>query len=171
MSSLPRYLLDSSVLIQAHRLYYRFTTCPGFWESVIWHCKQGRIRSIDKVVEELAAGKDALAHWANKTCPKPFFEKTTDQAIGATYGKLIIWAHGKSQFTPAALSTFATVADGWLVAYAHEHKYTLVTLEEPAPASQTEVKIPDVCRAHSVDYVNTFQMLEQLDISFEWTAP
>jgi uncharacterized protein DUF4411 len=163
-----RYLIDSSVLIQAHKAYYRFKFCPGFWDSVIWHCNHGAIRSIDKVHSELQVGRDALTHWASKICPKKLFESTQGAPIGTAYGGLIAWAHGKNQYTVAALSNFSTVADAWLVAHAQVNSYVVVTQEEPAPQSQASIKIPDVCDAHRVKWMGTYQMLENLGISLSW---
>jgi len=46
-----QYLLDSNVLIQAHRMYYPFDVVPGFWTKLIDLSNRGVIRSIDKVKE------------------------------------------------------------------------------------------------------------------------
>lgn len=166
-----RYLLDADVLIQAHRAYYRFKFCPGFWESLIWYCEKGVIRSIDKVFDELMVGKDALGHWAKAICPQTFFQVTTARAVGAEYGKLIAWASEKSQYKAAALSQFAQVADTWLVAFAKANSCVIVTQEESAPDSVVSIKIPDVCNAHSVPHVTTYDMLENLGISLHWKSP
>ena len=48
-TSAPVYVLDANVLIQAHRLYYAFPICPGFWDCLLQHHQAGRILSIDKV--------------------------------------------------------------------------------------------------------------------------
>ncbi len=48
MARRARYLVDASVLMEAHRRYYRFAVCPGFWDALIWHHKQGTISSIDR---------------------------------------------------------------------------------------------------------------------------
>lgn len=166
-----RYLLDADVLIQAHRAYYRFKFCPGFWESLIWHCEKGAIRSIDKVFDELKGGKDALGQWAKNICPQKFFQGTTARAVGAEYGNLIAWAGGKAQYNAAALSQFAQVADTWLVAFAKANNYVVVTQEESAPNSIASIKIPDVCDAHNVPHVTTYDMLENLGINLHWNSP
>jgi hypothetical protein len=71
---------------------------------------------------------------------------------------MVAWAQGQPQYLPPALTKFATVADGWLVAYAKSNGLVVVTHEVPSEA-RNEVKIPNVCRAFGVDYVDTFDML------------
>lgn len=59
----PEFVLDANVFIEAARRYYAFDLAPGFWESLIHYAKNGRIRSIDRVKQELERGKDQLAEW------------------------------------------------------------------------------------------------------------
>lgn len=168
MAKHARYVIDASVLMEAHRRYYRFGVCPGFWECLVWHHKQGAVISIDRVKKEIDEGKDALRHWARNDCPASFFESTNGKVIGGRYGEIIGWANAQNRYVPEALAEFATVADGWLVAYAGEHGLTVVTQEVAAPESKKEVKVPDVCKAFKVPSIDSFDMLEQLKARFTW---
>jgi hypothetical protein len=168
MARPARYLLDASVLIQAHRRYYGLDLCPGFWDCVLWQHKQGVMRSIDRVKKEIDAGKDVLAQWVKDECPAGFFESTGIRAVGDQYGEIIAWAHAQKRYRPEALSAFATAADGWLVAHARENGFFVVTQEGSAPESRTEVKVPDVCEAFKVPCIDTFEMLEKLNVRFTW---
>jgi len=168
MARRARHLVDASVLMEAHRRYYRFGVCPGFWESLIWHHKQGVVTSIDRVRKEVEEGKDALRQWVKDECPSTFFESTNSKATGERYGKIISWAGAQNRYRPEALAEFAIVADGWLVAYAGEHGLTVVTQEVAAPESKKEVKVPDVCEAFKVPCIDTFEMLEKLNVRFTW---
>jgi hypothetical protein len=168
MARRARYLVDASVLMEAHRRYYRFGVCPGFWEALIWHHKQGVVTSIDRVKKEVEEGKDALRQWVKDECPSTIFDAANSKAIGERYGKIISWAGAQDRYRPEALAGFATVADGWLVAYAGEHGLTVVTQEVAAPESKKEVKVPDVCEAFKVSCIDTFEMLEKLNVRFTW---
>jgi len=168
MATRPRYLLDANVLMEAKRRYYRFDLCPGFWECIAWHHKQGTIASIDKVREEIESGKDDLSQWVKRECPKSFFAATTDSKVAEWYGKAIVWVQSQKHYLPEAMSKFAADADGWLIAYAKQNGFVVVTHEVPAPESRTEVKIPDVCKALDVPYIDTFDMLETLKTRFTW---
>ena len=168
MARHTRYLVDASVLMEAHRRYYRFGVCPGFWDCLIWHHKQGVVSSIDRVRKEIEDGKDALRQWVKKECPATFFKSTSDKVVGERYGEIISWAGTQNRYRPEALAEFARAADGWLVAYAGEHGLTVVTQEVAAPESKKEVKVPDVCDAFKVPCIDTFEMLERLNVRFMW---
>jgi len=168
MARRVRYLVDASVLMEAHRRYYRFGVCPGFRDCLAWHHKQGVISSIDRVRKEAEEGKDELRQWVKSKCPATFFESTTTKAAGDRYGKVISWAGEQKRYLPEALAKFATAADGWLVAYAGEHGLTIVTQEVSAPESKKEVKITDMCDAFEVPCIDTFEMLEKLGAQFTW---
>ena len=51
---------------------------------------------------------------------------------------------------------------------ARQHGFVVVTQEAPAPESKTDVKVPDVCEAFKVPYIDTFEMLEKLGVQFTW---
>ena len=61
------YLLDANVFIQAKNLHYGLDFCPAFWQWLIDSNNTGRVHSIDKVRDELAAGADELTDWINST--------------------------------------------------------------------------------------------------------
>ncbi len=50
------YLLDANVLIQAKNLHYGLDFCPAFWDWLVENNTAGRVFSIDKVADEIAAG-------------------------------------------------------------------------------------------------------------------
>jgi hypothetical protein len=60
------YLLDSDVFMQAKNLHYGFDFCPGFWEWIDARAADGIVASIDRVRDELLAGGDDLAAWAEE---------------------------------------------------------------------------------------------------------
>ena len=163
------FLLDANVFIQAKRRWYRFAVVPGFWDWLAGPYKQGTIRSIDRVMKELEAGKDDLRHWAKKKAPKGFFEPTIDDSTAGEYGKILVWVQEQPQCPQSEFDRFAAGADGWLVAHAKAEGYAVVTHEEPAGGGK-RVKIPDVCRAFKVEYTDTFDMLEGLKAVFTWGA-
>ena len=74
----PLLLMDADVFISAKNRHYAFDICPGFWDSLVYHFGAGNIRSIDKVRNELLAGRDTedLYQWA-KNLPTSFFLDTT----------------------------------------------------------------------------------------------
>lgn len=162
----PIYIVDSDVLMQAHRLYYGFPICPAFWDCLLSNHSSGRVLSIDRVKAEIAPG-DALARWVGETAPESFFAETTDASTIASFSRLMGWVQGNTQFKDAAKEQFARVADGWLAAYAHAHpNHVVVTMEARAPGAKARVPLPTVCDKAGVKRINTFEMLEELGASF-----
>jgi hypothetical protein len=167
----PTYLLDANVFIQAKRKYYRFAVCPGFWEALIWHCDDSSCCSLDKVKAELLAGNDDLAQWAKSVVPSAMFKSTNDSKVVQWYSQMVQWVQSQPQFKPEAKAEFAQVADGWLVAYAKALSMTVVTLETYDAAIRKRVPIPNVCTEFAVPWLDTFQMLEACNASFNWSRP
>ena len=166
-----RYLVDSNVFIEAHRKYYAFDLCPGFWNCLVWHNTQGNVWSLDKVREEIIHEGDTLAGWANSTMPASGFSPSNDATVISWYAEIQTWANSQSQFIPAAKAEFAAVADAWLVAYAKTHNLTLVTHEVYAADAKKRIPIPNVCRAFDVEWIDTFTMLKNLSVQFTWSNP
>ncbi len=173
MSGSKRYVLDANVFIQAKKTYYGFDLCPGFWKALAALHESKRVFSIDKVCDELVRKKnkpddepDPLSDWAEEAVPDTFFKKTQDQAVIDAFQDMMTWVNSESQFTPAAKAEFASAADGWLIAYAKVNELTVVTHEVLAPDAEKKVPMPNVGLEFDVDYVNTFEMLEDLKVKF-----
>lgn len=166
------YLMDADVFITAENRYYAFDICPGFWASVIHHHHQRRIYSIDRVRSELLAGRktDDLVQWVISKLPVEFFLAVDDDDVAAAYTEIMMWVQRHPRYFDYAKAKFATGADGWLVAYARVHDAIVVTNEEREPESKREIKIPDVCVQFNVTYKDTFAMLKDLAIRFDWVG-
>ena len=54
------YLLDANVFIQAKNLHYGLDFCPAFWEWIVENNHAGKVFSIDKVADEISAGRTSL---------------------------------------------------------------------------------------------------------------
>ncbi len=173
MSGSKRYVLDANVFIEAKNKYYGFKLCPGFWKALTELHESKSVSSIDKVCDELVRKKnkmddepDPLSDWAEEAVPDTFFKKTQDQAVIDAFQDMMAWVNSESQFTSAAKAEFASVADGWLIAYAKVHGLTVVTHEVHAPDAERKVPMPNVGLEFGVVCVNTFEMLEDLRVKF-----
>jgi hypothetical protein len=160
------FVLDTNVFIQAYRRYYALDLCPGFWESLEHYCQAGRLLSIDRVQAEINEG-DALHEWVTQA-PDTLFASTADGAVASQFAEMMLWVQENENFTEAAKSEFATVADGWLIAYAKVHGHVVVTHETFDPRIKSRVKIPNVCRQFDVRVDEPFSMLRSLGVTFSW---
>ncbi len=165
------YIVDSDVFITAKNRYYAFGICPGFWDSIIDHHNQGNVHSLDHVRQELLRGQDEddLVQWVRTTIPEDFFLSSRSGEVTAAYTEVMLWAQRHAHYVDNAIASFAAGADGWLVAYARVHGITVVTNEQPRPEARIAIKLPDVCNAFDVDYMDTFEMLKALRVKYDYT--
>ena len=159
------YILDANVFIEAARRYYAFDIAPPFWENLIHYAEDGRLKSIDRVKQELERGKDELAAWASSQFSDAFFS-TDEEEIIESYSELMSWVQVQDQFSDVAKSDFAACADGWLIACAKSKGLVVVTHEVLDPNIKRKVPIPNVCEAFGVSYIDTFAMLRELGVRF-----
>ena len=166
------HLVDSDVLITAKNLYYAFDICPGFWRSLLHHYRRGHVFSVDRVRNELLAGRrtENLVQWVRDEVPEGFFLPAETEEVIHVYTEIMMWIQRHPAYFDHAKAKFATGADGWLVAYAKVHGATVVTNEQPAPLSRRDVKLPDVCDQFRVPRENTFDMLRALKAQFDWAG-
>ena len=163
MPEMQKYILDANIFIEAKRRYYAFDLCPGFWDSLLYHCREGNLESIDRVKVELLEGDD-LDDWKKQA--SDLFVSTDSAVVLNAYGNAIQWVQTQERFNDTAKSEFAGGVDAWVIAYAKANNGIVVTQEVSAPKSKKAVKIPDVCNHFDVQCVNTFAMLRQLKIVF-----
>lgn len=152
------YLLDANVFIAAKNLHYGFDFCPAFWDWLVLAHNARKVFSIEKVRDELRAGDDELAKWA-EGLPDGFFQKP-DAATVPALGTIANWVNDQSNYSAAAKSTFLQIADYYLVAQALAGGHVVVTHERPNN-SVNVVKIPNVCLGVGVQYMTPFEMLRR----------
>lgn len=169
MTALPALLLDSDVFIAAKNAYYAFDICPGFWKSVIRASREGRVRSIDRIRNELLSGRkeEDLVRWVTNEVPSTFFLDSNTDDVNSAFTDVILWVQRSSRYFDRAKAKFATEADGWLVAYSMVYRTVVVTNEQPRPESRNRVLLPDVCVQFQVPHEDTFVMLRELAVRFD----
>lgn len=158
------YLLDSNFFIQAHRVGNPLDVAESFWKKVKQLADAGKIISLDKVKKEIFGKEDDLKKWCEANLPNDFFMDSA--TVLSAYIRITQWANSKkgNPYNQEALDVFnhADEADAWLVAFALTNQYAVVTNEISAPGSKKIVKIPDVCDAFQVRYLNPIQMFREL---------
>lgn len=164
--NVSKYLLDANVFIEAKNRYYGFEICPGFWTSLVDLNNNKSVFCIDRIRDELVAQNDDIKDWVENRSPETFFKQTQDQTVFNSFQAMVNWVYSQTQFVQAAKTEFASVADGWLLAYAHANGMTVVTHEEFAPQAKRKVPMPNICLEFGINYVNTFQMLANLNVKF-----
>lgn len=163
------YVLDANVFIGAYRGYYSFEVAPSFWNALVHLANDSKLCSIDKIQQEIInpneVNPDQLQEWTSENF-REYFERSDAINVLQHYGEIQRWALTNPQFTDAAKDEFARNADAWLIAYAKAKGYTLVTHEVYNANSRKRILIPVVCEIFRVNYVNTFEMLKDLQVQF-----
>jgi hypothetical protein len=156
------YLLDSNVFITAKNSYYGFDFVPGFWGALHAGNAAQSVFSVRAVYDEMQALGDDLSRWVKLPASRSIF-LAPDSSTIASISTISEWASGQS-YTPSAQREFLSVADLPLIAHAHAHSDTVVTLEKSQPDSKKRILIPDVCNAFGVTCISPFVMLRQLGV-------
>lgn len=155
-----KYLLDADVLINAHRQYYAFGICPGFWDWLKQKHETKSIASIKAVYDDLLRSEDQLSIWAREMDAHGFFIENDDEATVDNIKKLSDWA-ANAQFTEGALDEFYDSSDLPLVAHAKAHDFVVATRETYDENIKKRVKIPNACKYIGVEYTDTFQLMRE----------
>lgn len=156
-----RYLLDSNIFMEAKNRYYGFDFCPAFWEWIDRQHDAGIVFSIEKVLDEIRAGADDLAEWAEARRDlflRPGPGDTDSLRMTSA------WANS-ADYASGAKRTFLEVADSFLVAQAHAAEVAVVT-HEVSNGSPNQIKIPEACAGLEVRCINPFEMLRIEGASF-----
>ncbi len=156
------YLLDANVFIQAKNLHYGLDFCPAFWDWLVQENGTGKVLSVSQVADELLAGDDELANWAQARGESLFRE--TDPETLPAFTEVSTWVQSQN-FEPAAVNTFLQVADYFLLAFAKAHGHTIVTHEVPSD-SRRKIKIPTVGIAIGVPSMTPYAMLRRERVRF-----
>lgn len=139
---MAKYLLDSNVFIQVHRMYYPFDVVPGFWNKILELSNKGIIISIDKVKKELCDtnNPDLLSIWCENKLDNSFFADST--SCVDIYALIANWTHFSTHFQQSAKDDFLVtdLANPWLIAYAKKNNFTIVTHEISQPQRKIELK-------------------------------
>ena len=151
-----KYVLDTNILITAKNLYYGFDFCPAFWDWLTLKFDDDIVCSIDKVKDEIFDGEDLLSEWVKQ---HPDFFRQTDNHIEASLRIVSEWVNHQ-QYTNAAIATFLSSADFFLIGHALADNLTVVSLEKNSD-TKNRVVIPVACSALHVLYIDTFSMLRQ----------
>lgn len=153
-----RYCLDTGVFIEGWNRYYSFDLCPEYWQILDDLASKDIIFSPVEVKREILKTDDGLAEWI-KDRDYIFKEITTEvqehlRAIMEGHGRLVDSIKQRS------------IADPWVIAFAMSENAVVVTKETPAGPISKRIKIPDVCNALNIPWMNDFEFAQKVGIKF-----
>ena len=165
------YLLDACVLIDANRDYYPIERVPEFWEWLLEMGKLDRIKIPQEFYEEVIFPrpqkdkKDPLVEWL-KTYKETLV--LDEEAVVELVTRVTEQGYASNLTDEEVLKIGR---DPFLVAYAlvDVENRSVVTTEHSSPKRRrANRKLPDVCDEFSVQCINTFSLIQELDFRTGW---
>lgn len=165
-----RYIIDSNCFIQPHKTFCPTDVGLSFWNKIRELAESGVICSLDKVKAELYTHSDALKKWMTSNINNSFFYSTDDNDVVQQLQRVIAWAHSSRRYTDKAKQKFLKMdkADIFLVAFAstNPQEWKVVSMEQPSPNNQTEIKLPDACQCFGVSCIKPQDMFREIQETF-----
>jgi hypothetical protein len=156
---MPKYCLDTNVLIQAKNGPYGFDIAESFWELIDQKFDDTTIITPTLVYKELTDGNDELAEWIRARKGKECFiepDKEAQDILSA------IADYVNQNYPQHEAAEFLSKADPWVIAVAKVTNCVVVTQETLVGNESKKLKIPNICRKFGVKYIGTYQLLREL---------
>ncbi|HEX41070.1 MAG TPA: DUF4411 family protein [Phycisphaerales bacterium] len=159
-----KYCLDTNIFIEAWSKYYHMDFCSDYWRCLDEYAQQGIIFAPEEVKLEIDRIDDNLREWLSPR--EHFFRPITDDVQECLakvfeeerHHRLVDSIRGRSK------------ADPWVIAHALAESAVVVTKEEYAPPNSPRVKIPNVCEALGVDWIDDYGLIRRLGLTFKVEA-
>ena len=161
---MPRYWLDSNVFIEGFKGPYAFDIAPRFWDLIDEMIDDGRLSCPVRVYEELQDVQDDLARWVRERRQSGLFVEP-DPVVQEEFRAIAEYVT-KRYPDNQARRRFLDRADPWIIAHSIAMGGSVVTLEPIAPRTSLQVKIPNVCHGLNIRWINTYDMLRELGVSW-----
>ncbi|MEX0496029.1 DUF4411 family protein [Raoultella terrigena] len=164
------FLLDANILIHAHDYYYPQRRVPEFWEWILFHATNGRLKIPREIIDEIKGGEsDTHAKWVHHKSNKPHIMLNEDFDV-QILGRVVNDGYAED-LTDLEIDRIGK--DPFLIAYAMKDiRNRIVVSNEISKPSKTRAnrKVPDVCSKFGVQCCNVYQLLKDLDFSTDWKA-
>lgn len=164
------YLLDASVLITAHSLYYPVDRVPEYWEWLRHVANAGNVKMPLEVYEEVTEGpdneeKDLVYGWLQEEATKKAL--LLDEQVNAELVQRITVEGYAADLTDDEVEQIGR--DPFLIAYGLRGGRCIVTAEVSKPKKQRQNrKVPDVCDSFGIPWCDPHRFNRELKFSTAW---
>ncbi|MGF1586471.1 MAG: DUF4411 family protein [Bacteroidales bacterium] len=162
-SSEKKFCLDANVLIQAWQKYYAPSICPSYWDILDYFGKADKLFIPELVYEEIATTEDDLSNWLKSSnIPIRKIDEGVTRCLQDIYS-----ANPNHKFLVDNTKQ-RSIADPWVIAHAIKEGAVVVTKEVKVTAlNSKKIKIPNVCDNMKVNWINDFQLVNELGLVFK----
>jgi hypothetical protein len=154
------YVFDTNVLIDIFKHYYldRF---PSFWEKFDDLVMQKGVISAREVLNEIEQhSEDNLTKWAKER--RTFFQDPSIEELNFIR-QIYAIPHFQNNIRREELLKGKPVADPFVIAKAHIHQGTVVTMEKFTPNA---ARIPNICQKFGITCLNLEQFMAEKSWKF-----
>lgn len=151
------YSFDTSSLLNGRRDLLPPGTFVSLWDSIESMIASGHIRCVDEVRHELAKREDSVHDWA-KSQTELFVALTADVQVAA---REVLTAHPRL----VGVGGGRNGADPFVIALARARDGVVVT-EELLTGNIEKPRIPDVCNAMGVRWLNLVRFVQEQGWTF-----
>lgn len=154
------YCLDTNILIEAWNKHYSMALCPDYWEILDGLAHDKKIFCTMEVKREIEKIDDGLYKWVRE---RPYFFR---ELTGKVFTNLQKINSNPANHRLVDSSKFRSIADPWVIAHAMAENAVVVTREGFEANSAKRTKIPNVCQALGVPWIDEFQFINEVGIRF-----
>ena len=154
--NLKKYCLDTNVFIEGWNKYWSMDLCPQYWGILDELARKGTLFAPIEVKREIEKTDDSLKAWIAK---RPHLFREIDMPVQDHLRKIMA-SHGRLVDSLKQRS----IADPWVIAFALSENAVVVTKE--MPGSDKRIKIPDVCDAFKIPWMNDYEFAKEIGIKF-----
>lgn len=153
------YCLDTNALVEPWNKYYSIAKAPDYWSIIDRLAHEGTVFCPEEVQREIERVDDDLKKWVRA---RPYMFRSIDREVQLKIREILM------RF-PRLVDTIKdrSMADPWVIAHAMAEGAVVVTKEGTAPR---KIKIPDVCDAFSVRWIDDYKFVSELGIQFTVTS-
>jgi Domain of unknown function (DUF4411) len=162
----PRYWVDANVFIEAHQKSYPMDIAEGFWKWMSSRVADGTIVCPRMVYQEIAENtdrRDLLSLWFQSRHDAGLCIGS-NKPIQDQVGLINAYVYAKYKYPHGTV--FAKGADSWVIAHALVDHGIVVTQESNLHPNAKKPRIPDICKAFNVPFMDRLQMLKNLKARF-----
>ncbi len=154
------YLIDANVIVDAARDYYSLNRVPQFWEWLLDMGRNGALKIPLEIYQEITPDDDdALVAWLKANRSTMVLDESIDPELLTR-----VRERYAPDLTDSEIEEIG--ADPSLIAYAlaNPSKRCVVTMEASRPRRKRANRhIPDVCDDLGIRWIDTFQLIRDLD--------
>ncbi|MEO5368615.1 MAG: DUF4411 family protein [Magnetococcus sp. DMHC-1] len=158
-----KYCLDSNIFIEAWNKHYSPDLAPDYWKMIDQLAKEGVIFATQEVKRELELVDDKLSKW---TGLRPHIFKEINRSVQENI-TLIFQSEKNQRLLQDGKGRSG--ADPWVIAHAMAEDAVVVTKESYEEKSPTKIRIPNVCENMEVEWIDEFEFLRRIGVTFSVT--